>query len=123
MSTDVTGREELARQLITAISTELSVQPGLVVAGMRDRASVNTVAMRTIYNNMMDIGCFSHTLDHVGEKMCTPTLDEFMTSLFSRSPKAKLIWRGQTGVSMVSYSSTRWWSKFEVIKQVFVMFP
>ena len=121
--------EELARQLITAISTELSVQPGLVVAGMRDRASVNTVAMCTIsviYNNMMDIGCFSHTLDHVGEKMCTPTLDEFMTSLislFSRSPKAKLIWRGQTGVSMVSYSSTRWWSKFEVIKQVFVMFP
>lgn len=88
--------EELARQLITVISTELSVPPHLVVAGMRDRATVNNVAMRTIgviYNNIMDIGCFLHTLDHVGEKMHTPILNEFMTSLiclFSRSPKAKL---------------------------------
>ena len=59
--------EELARQLITVISTELSVPPGLIVAAMRDRASVDSVAMRTIgviYNNMMDVGCFSHTLDH-----------------------------------------------------------
>ena len=65
--------EELARQLITVISTELSVPPGLIVAAMRDRASVNSVAMRTIgviYNHMMD----------VGEKMNTPTLHEFTTA-------------------------------------------
>ncbi len=47
LSKSLTG-EELARQLITAISTELSVPPQLVLAGMRDRASVNSVAMRTI---------------------------------------------------------------------------
>ena len=98
--------EELARQLITVISTELSVLPGSIIAGMRDRASVN-VAMHTIgviHNNMMDIGCLSHTLDHVGEKMHTPILNEFMASLislFSRSPKANLIWRSQTGISIV----------------------
>ena len=59
--------EELARQLITVISTELSVPPHLVVAGMRDRATVNNVAMRTIgviYNNMMDIGCFTGKSSH-----------------------------------------------------------
>ena len=95
---------------------------------MRDRASVNSVAMRTIgviYNNMMDIGCFSHTLDNVGEKMHTPILNEFMTSLislFSRIPKATLIWGSQTGISMVSYSTTRWWSKFELIEQVHDLF-
>ena len=121
--------EEVARQLITVISTELSVTPDLVVAAMRDRASVNSVAIRTvsvIYNNMLDIGCISHTLDHVGEKLHTPVLDEFMTnliSLFSRSPKARLIWKSQTGISFVSYSSTRWWSKFELIKQVHNLFP
>ena len=120
--------EELARQLITVISTELSVLPGSIIAGMRDRASVNNVAMRTIgviYNNMMDIGCLSHTLDHVGEKMHTPILNEFMASLislFSRSSKANLIWRSQTGISIVSYSATRWWSKFELIKQVHDLF-
>ena len=47
--------EEVARQLITAISTELSIP------SMRDWASVNSVAMRTVsvlYNSMIDIGCF-----------------------------------------------------------------
>ena len=122
----LTGEELLARQIITVISTELSVQSGLIIAAMRDRASVNSIAMHAIgviymYNNMMDIGCFANTLDHVGEKMHTPILNEFMTNLiylFSRSPKAKLIWRSQTGISIVSYSTTRWWSKFELIKQV-----
>ena len=82
--------------------------------------------MRTIgviYNNMLDVG--SHTLDHVGEKMHTPILNEFMASLislFSRSPKANLIWRSQTGISIISYSATRWWSKFEFIKQVHELF-
>ena len=42
----------------------------LIVAAMRDRASVNDVAMRTIkvvYNELLDVGCFSHTLNQVGE--------------------------------------------------------
>ena len=46
---------------------------------MRDRASVNFIAMRTvsiIYNQVMDVG--AHTLDHVGENMKAPTLDSFV---------------------------------------------
>ena len=39
--------EEVARQLIAALSTELSIQANLVVAFMRDRASVNNLTMRT----------------------------------------------------------------------------
>lgn len=49
---------------------------------MRDRASVNDVAMRTIrvvYNQLLDVGCFSHTLDHVGERMNTPILHDVLT--------------------------------------------
>ena len=70
--------EECARQLVTAISTELSIPPELAVAAMRDRAKVNDVAMRTIsviYNQMMGVKCFSHTLDRVGDKMNTPILE------------------------------------------------
>ena len=36
---------------------------------------MNSVAMRTVsilYNRVMDAGCISHTLDHVGEHMKTP---------------------------------------------------
>ena len=42
----------------------------VIVTAMRDRASVNDVAMRTIkvvYNELLDVGCFSHTFNHVGE--------------------------------------------------------
>ena len=113
LAKSITG-EEVARQLITAVSTELSIASNLVIAAMRDRASVNDVAMRTmsvIYNQMMDVGCFSHTLDHVGEKLKTAILDEFTKgwiSLFSHSPKSRLAWRTETGLSAPTYSPTRW---------------
>ena len=74
-----------------------------------------------VYNQMLDVGCFSHTLDHVGERMRTPILDEFIKpwiSLFAHSPKSRLAWRTQTGLPTPTYSATRWWSKFEVISQL-----
>ena len=46
LAKSLTG-EELARQLIVCLSTELGIASNLVVAAMRDRASVNTVAVRT----------------------------------------------------------------------------
>ena len=70
LSKSITG-EELARKIITAISIELGISSHLVVAAMHDR---NTVAMRTVAE-MMSVGCFSHTLDHVGEKMKVPVLE------------------------------------------------
>ena len=95
---------------------------------MRDRASVNDVAMRTIkavYNELLDVGCFSHTLNHVGERMNTPVLHEFCNTwiaLFSRSPRFRLLWRTQTGLLAPSYSSTRWWSQFDVIHSMLKTF-
>ena len=111
--------EELVRQLITVVATELSIAPNMVLAAMRDRASVNDVAMRTIsiiYNQILDVGCLSHILDHVGERMKTPILDDFVKSwisLFALSPKSRLAWRTQTGLPTPTYSATRWWSKLK----------
>ena len=93
-----------------------------LLAAMRDRASTNSVAMRTLallYPKLLDVGYFSHTLDHVGEHFNTPTLSAFglaWVSLFSHSPKTRMLWREQTGRSMSSYSATRWWSRWEVYK-------
>ena len=114
LAKSLTG-EEVARQLITSLSTELSIPQHLVVSAMRNRASVNDVAMRTIsvlYNNMMDVGCFSHTLDRVGENMNTQILEEFTKawiSLFSHSLKTRFAWWTQTQLSALSYSAPRWW--------------
>ena len=71
---------------------------------MQDYASVKDVAICTIsinYSKMFDIGCFSHTLDHVGEKFNIPVLKEFISAwikLFSRSPKNKIVWKSMTGI-------------------------
>ena len=112
--------EAVARQIITALSIELGIASYLVVASMRDCASVNEVAMRTVsilYNQIIDVGCYTHSLDHVGEHKKTPILDEFSTSWIG-SVKAWLSWRTQTGLTFLSYSPTRWWIRYEVLHQV-----
>ena len=82
---------------------------------MRDRASVNNVAIRTlsiVFPKVLYIGCFLHTLDHVGEHMKIPVLEEFLKGwigLFSRSPKVRLAWKRLTVIPVPSYSDTRWW--------------
>lgn len=45
--------------------------------------------MRTIsviFNRVMDMPCFSHTIDHVGQHMNTPILEEFMDQLIFTQP-------------------------------------
>ena len=120
--------EELARELIAVLSVQYSIGTQQLLAAMKDRASVNEVAVRTlkiVYPNLLSVGCFSHTLDRVGEHFLTPNLSDFITSwisLFSHSPKTRILWRDQTGKSMATYSVTRWWSRWEVIEQVSVQF-
>lgn len=120
--------EKLARELVHVLSVKFSIGGGHLIASMRDRASVNNVAMRTlkvIYPEILDIGCFAHTIDRVGEHFKVPHVSEFFTSwmaIFSHSSKAKILWKEQTGKSMLSYSSTRWWSKWEIFFLVMYMF-
>ena len=120
--------EELARELIAVLSVQYSIGTQQLLAAMKDRASVNEVAVRTlkiVYPNLLSVGCFSHTLDRVGEHFLTPNLSDFITSwisLFSHSPKTRILWRDQTGKSMATYSATCWWSRWEVIEQVSVQF-
>ena len=53
---------------------------------------MNTV--KIIYPNAIDVGCFSHAFDRVGEHFNILTLTEFIgnwLSLFSHSIKAKFL--------------------------------
>ena len=62
-----------------------------LLAAMKDRVSVNELSVQTlkiVYPSLLSVGCFSHTIDHVGEHFLTPNLSEFITSwisLFSHS--------------------------------------
>ena len=106
----------------------MGISSDLVVGAMHNRASVNEVAMRTvkvIYQNLLDVGCFSHPLDRVGEYMKTPILDEFFKAwvgMFTHSPKTRARWRALTGLPPPSYSATRWWSHYEVLAKLMSTF-
>jgi len=118
--------EEIACEIINSLSIEYGVRSEYVLAVMHDCTCTNVVAMRTLkvmYPLAQGIGCFSHTLDGVGERFSTPIAHEFVTywiSLFAHSPKARLLWSQQTGRTVQGYSATRWWSN--VLNQVFELF-
>lgn len=120
--------EEVAREVIATLSVSYSINPTSLLATKRDRAAVNNVALHTlkvVYPALLDIGCFSQTLDLVGSKFCAPNLVEFTmawVSLFNNSPKAHLMWREQTGRSVTSYSQTHWWSRWEIMKQLLELY-
>jgi len=94
---------------------------------MKDRAAVNETAVHTlkvVYPNLLSVGCFSHTIDGVGEHFNIPNVSEFITtwiSLFSHSPKTRFLWLEQTGRLMATFSPTRR-SCWEALEQVSVQF-
>ena len=102
LSKSMTG-EELACEIMSTLSTSYGIESKRLVATMRDRASVNNVAMdllKLLYPSMLDVFCISHTLDRVGEQFKVPVVDEFTKlwiSLFSKSPKTRLAWRSFCG--------------------------
>ena len=127
LAKSLTG-DEIARELINTLSVDYGVKSENVVAIMHDCASANNAAMRTLkvlYPAVLGIGCFSHTLNRVGEKFNAPLVNDFTTywvSLFSHSFKAQAIWKQQTGRTISSFSATRWWSKWEVMNQILELF-
>ena len=101
--------EEIARELINVLSVTYRISSYRVLATTRDRASANNVAMQTVkivFPLVVNVGCFSHTLNHIGSYFNTPTLNEF--NLFSHSPKARLLWKSRSSHSMPRYSATQW---------------
>ena len=120
--------KELARELIMVLAQHYNVQNNNLCAAMSDRASVNGATMRTVkvvFPKVVDVRCFSHTVDCVGNHFNISILKRFLqlwNSLFGHSPATRLAWRERTGISMKSYSLTRWWSWWEVAQQIMLQF-
>ena len=120
--------DELAQRLRSCLAVDHKFGPNMIIGGMRDGASVNGAALRQqkfFYPNLMDIVCFSHTIDNVGDHFEFRILDSFTQywiSLFTQSYNARLLWKEKTDQSMHSHSATRWWIKWEILQQVLLYF-
>ena len=121
--------EEAARELLSVLSTEFGVISKNLLAVMHDRASAKSVTvrnMKVLYPLFMDIGCYSYTIDHIGEfnsstsRLCTNLV--YCGSACSPTANAHLLWRTKTSMSIKTFSSTRWWSRWEVYDQLLNLF-
>ena len=119
---------QLAQCLIQSLAVEYSIRPGVLLAAMKDGVAVNHASLeqvRFFFPQLLDITCFSHTIDNVGKHFEFRVLDRFSqlwVSMFSHSAAVRLAWKTRTGTAMKTYSATRWWSKWEVMKQVLEYF-
>ena len=111
-----------------SLAVEYSIRPGLLLAAMKDGAWVNRAALEQVkfyFPQLLDITCFSHTTDNVGKHFEFRVLDRFTqlwVAMFSHSAAVRLAWKARTGTAMKTFSATRWWSKWEVMKQVLEYF-
>ena len=117
--------EEIAREITATISTQYGIASNLVVAMMHDRAACNGVALRTlkiVYPQLVDVGSFSHTKFSRCKVLHSPSfiLHSFDGSVFSLT--AHGLWEERTGRAFEGYSATRWWSKYEVMRQLKELF-
>ena len=84
------SKEEIACQVINTLALEYSIQSEQIVAIMHGCASANIVAIRILkvmYPFMLGIGCFLHTLNHVGERFNAPHVLDFMKYWISLFPQ------------------------------------
>lgn len=84
----------LAQRLMTYIAVNHSFGANVVFAGMRDGAAVNGAAIKQLlffYPNIVDVICFSHSINNVGCHFVFRVLDTFFchwVKLFARSYNA-----------------------------------
>ena len=85
--------DELAKELISVVSVTYGICADQLLACMRDQSMVKNVAIKTlkiVYPQLIDVGCFSHTIDRVDKHCVMPNLLEFMIgqiNLFSHTRK------------------------------------
>ena len=94
-------RGQITHTCVHTVATAYQVQPTFILAAMHDRASVNDVAVRTIrplYLGLMDVGCFAHTINHVGGAIKVGGHICHVLDPTVHSPKSRLEFRIWSGV-------------------------
>ena len=118
---------QLAQVLNQCLSVEYGVRGNSLLAAMRDGASVNQAALNIvsfIFPNMVNVVCFSHTLDNVGNHFATlKEFDSLWIRMFRNSCKRSCygkIWRVEHRHLTAKLDDGR--SRWEVYRQLMVQF-
>ena len=115
-----------------------------VEAATRDRASVNEAALdnlRPFAPQLVNIPCYMHTTDHVGDKLDEGLVRELINayvSLFSnkvallgfsvpdcaclQQKRPRLLWAELSPVGPTLLGETRFWSKYETLVDIFLRY-
>jgi hypothetical protein len=103
--------------VIFDLVTRLGISRPVVIGLAHDRASVNSVIVRTLtplFPLALDIPCVSHSCDLIGPMFVNGFLDDFLGgwNTIIASPNALVMWKRLTGLKKPESSSdTRWWSE------------
>lgn len=92
-----------------------------------DRVEVNRKALQgleVIYPQSLALFCFSHTLDKGGEQLlgaCSPSTKVVISKWLKMvwKTKFKAVFAREFGNAPSQYSVTRWWSRFDCIREMF----
>lgn len=121
-----------ADQLVMHLTSTIvggGIQLDNVIGFARDGVAVNGKAMRQMQQGMqvpiVDIRCLAHFLDLVGDRYDGDLAEEFMKAWRQATArdKAKSLFAFLVSTSVVASSDVRWWTSWEQVKQVCVLFP
>ena len=118
----------LFRLISATLQRKLGLDLNFCVAYARDSCAVNYQTVNSLLPlsiNALNMLCFPHTLHNMGKHLVIPTLEELMTpwlQLVCHPGGAKLRWAAIVGGSVASYSKVRWWSRWEIMKQIALHF-
>jgi hypothetical protein len=113
--------DKLARVIVESLTVQYQIPLSSVLFLSRDRASVNGAAMRKLqllYENLTDIECIAHTLDHVGCQLSHKELTAFcglLTRMWNQSDNSLILFKKMFGFTPDTESDTRWWSWYMLI--------
>jgi hypothetical protein len=128
LNASLTG-QTCAALLNEQITRKLGMDPKYLGFSMRDRASVNELAMellKVFYPDLTDIGCISHAYNNTSDRFEAPQLklfEEKFTCCVKLSQKAKFIYKKLMERFPKTGSRTRWWSRWETMNEIMLFWP
>jgi hypothetical protein len=118
-----------AALLVSVLCTEYGIRLPDVMYAVHDRASTNYKSinvLKSLCQNLVSLGCLTHTIDHVGEHVQTPNLDKLYGALllcFAQSVNAKKLYLASTTETWRQPNTTRFWSWFESKMAILRVYP
>ena len=115
---------ELCRLIMKVLQKQCSLDLDYCIAFARDSCSTNGTAVEGLLThsiNAANMLCFPHTLHNTGKHLNIPVLEQFITpwlQIVMQPGAANTRWKSIIDGPVPGFSKVRWWSRWEIMKQV-----